>query len=177
MIIWRKYDEYIEVSNYGDVRRIDTKRKYKLLDNGKGYKCVNIKRVKNGKVIYNLREYVHRLVVFTFIGDIDENHEVNHIDFNKSNNHICNLEIVTRAENMRHNLIHNRVNTSKANDATRRPICVYDKLNNKTHYFKDTKEASLFFGYNRSRFSHLLTFRNGESNRFKVTDWRISNDQ
>lgn len=49
--------------------------------------------------------FVHRLVVFTF-GDkngnqyIDDNSDVDHIDENKTNNNINNLEIITHKENM-----------------------------------------------------------------------------
>lgn len=45
--------------------------------------------------------FVHRLVAQLFIGDIS-NLEVNHIDGNKVNNNVYNLEICTHAENMSH---------------------------------------------------------------------------
>lgn len=45
---------------------------------------------------------VHRLVAGTFF-DVDiEEYEVNHIDGDKTNNHISNLEICNRSENMKH---------------------------------------------------------------------------
>ena len=45
---------------------------------------------------------VHRLVVENFIGSIPEKMEVNHIDYDRANNHVENLEIVTHLENVRH---------------------------------------------------------------------------
>lgn len=45
---------------------------------------------------------VHRLVVEAFIGEIPEKMEVNHLDGNKINNDISNLEICTRSDNMLH---------------------------------------------------------------------------
>lgn len=45
---------------------------------------------------------VHRLVVEAFTGEIPEGLVVNHLDGNKQNNHISNLEICTPAENMQH---------------------------------------------------------------------------
>ena len=45
---------------------------------------------------------VHRLVVEHFIGSIPCDKEVNHIDYDRTNNHISNLEIVSHLENVRH---------------------------------------------------------------------------
>lgn len=64
-------------------------------------------RVNKGYLIValvnnNIRKhhYVHRLVMSAFHGD--SNLEVNHIDGNKDNNCIKNLEYVTKQENMNH---------------------------------------------------------------------------
>jgi len=44
----------------------------------------------------------HRLIVETFIGKIPKKMEVNHMDGDKHNNCLNNLEIVTRHENLIH---------------------------------------------------------------------------
>lgn len=63
-----------------------------------GYKEVNLYLETNKRKMF----YVHRLVVANFIGPIDDGYEVNHIDGDKSNNFIDNLEIVTASENRKH---------------------------------------------------------------------------
>lgn len=50
----------------------------------------------NGRV---KREYVHKLVAQSFLGEIPKNHVINHIDGVKVNNKLSNLEIVSRKQN------------------------------------------------------------------------------
>lgn len=50
----------------------------------------------------NRQERTHRLVAEAFIGEIKDGYEVNHIDGNKLNNNLSNLEIVSHLENMQH---------------------------------------------------------------------------
>lgn len=108
--IWDSY----EVSNLGTVRSVDrinsfvgrnqsgsyeTKQLIKgknlvaMTDNG-GYKYVNLS--KNGKYI---SAKVHRIVAETFIENPDKKPAVNHINENKADNSVSNLEWVTVKEN------------------------------------------------------------------------------
>ena len=63
-----------------------------------GYLSVYVKN-KDGKYRYC---YVHRLVAQAFIPNPENKKEVNHLDGNKLNNCVDNLEWVTREENIRH---------------------------------------------------------------------------
>lgn len=65
-------------------------RKMKIYKNNVGYNAVKI----SGKHLY-----VHRLVYRTFVGVIPSNMEINHIDHNKDNNSLENLELLTHSEN------------------------------------------------------------------------------
>src|SRR5574344_120307 len=87
------YENYF-VSNFGNVKHND---KIKSQFNNRGYKCVDL--YKN-----NQRKHfkVHKLVYMTFIVEYNYKLDINHIDGNKENNNINNLEVCTRKENLEH---------------------------------------------------------------------------
>lgn len=101
--IWKKvrgFENY-EVSNYGKVKSLNYKRtgKEKLLSLGKdidGYLFVHL--WKNG-FVKSFR--INRLVYMTFVGEIPEDIQVNHIDEDKENNRVENLNLMTCKENIR----------------------------------------------------------------------------
>ena len=53
-------------------------------------------------IIRGKQPYVHRLTALAWIGPIPERWEINHLNFNRSDNRPDNLEIVTRSQNMSH---------------------------------------------------------------------------
>ena len=65
-------------------------RKIKIYKNNVGYSVVTIGRK---------HLYIHRLVYRTFVGVIPSNKEINHIDHDKNNNSLENLELLTHSEN------------------------------------------------------------------------------
>ena len=98
MEIWKKITNFenYEVSNYGNVRNKKT-NKYLKKENTKGYLRISLS--KNGKV---KRFQIHRLVALNFIENLQNKKCVNHIDGNKFNNCVSNLEWCTHSENELH---------------------------------------------------------------------------
>ena len=79
--------------------------------NHKGYHVV---RLYHNNIQYDMS--VHRLVALTFIQNPYKKEQVNHIDGNKSNNSIYNLEWSTNYENMQHAIKHGLTNHLKGVD-------------------------------------------------------------
>ena len=79
----------------GIVKKGHTPKQHKDKD---GY--LHVQLICNEKKKRKLR--VHRLVLEAFVGFCPKGMECNHIDGNKSNNHLSNLEWVTPEENIRH---------------------------------------------------------------------------
>ena len=78
-----------------------------------GYMFVSL--YKNNKLH---SKKVHRLVAQAFIPNPDNKIEVNHIDENKTNNHVSNLEWMTHKENINHGTRNERA--SKSNTGKKR---------------------------------------------------------
>ena len=94
---------YIEVNNLGTV--VKNKKGVPLLfrQDSDGYYFIRVHW--GGKKKPTSRTYqrrVHRLVAETFIDNPNNYKEVNHIDGNKHNNSVKNLEWCTRSHNVKH---------------------------------------------------------------------------
>ncbi|MED1287338.1 HNH endonuclease [Bacillus mycoides] len=101
---WRSvigYEGEYEISNYGRVKSLKNNREkiLKTFKGHRGYERINLMKHRKLKQVF-----VHRLVAEAFIEVIKEGLYVNHIDGNKTNNRVENLEIVTQRENVRHSI-------------------------------------------------------------------------
>jgi hypothetical protein len=84
------------ISNYGNVKNIITNKLLRIKEKD-GY--IGISLIKN-----DIRKSfkIHRLVALAFIENPENKCDVNHKDKNKRNNHVSNLEWMTRKENNIH---------------------------------------------------------------------------
>lgn len=113
--VWKDVAGYAgvyQVSNLGRVRSVYRTVKY---SDGRKYvyegKIIKPTKNKNrGNYLYVTLSYnqkrvfksLHRLVAETFIKNVGDKPEVNHIDGDKGNNKVSNLEWVTSKENSEH---------------------------------------------------------------------------
>lgn len=91
----------------GDIWSHRNKKFLKPSKSKKGYLHVTL--TKDNKR-YDYR--VHRLVTMTYLDNEENKPQVNHIDGNKLNNYISNLEWVTAEENIEHAKTHNLFKTT-----------------------------------------------------------------
>jgi len=96
-------DKYIVQSN-GVVYSLYSNKELNQTDNGRGYFNVKLQlplSETNGIKKYKTC-YIHRLVAQAFIDNPEELPQVNHIDGNKANNSVENLEWCTALQNTQH---------------------------------------------------------------------------
>lgn len=100
MEIWKAvkgYEGLYLISDKGRVKNAITGKILSPQNNSMGYFRVELWSGRRGK-----RKYVHRMVAEAFLPNPHSKAEVNHKDFNPSNNNAENLEWVTSSENTRH---------------------------------------------------------------------------
>jgi hypothetical protein len=107
-----------------------------------------------GVVLSGKSKEVHRLVAYHFIDDtIDKTMDINHIDFDTTNNSVSNLEIITRRENITHSVKAER-NLNNVPDKALHYIC--SKLEEgRTDYSALVQETNALF--NLTIFNNYIT--------------------
>lgn len=148
--IWKNmknFEGLYEVSNNGKIRN-SRKKILKTTLNHNGYVIVYLS--KNSK---KYAKKVHRLVAETFIPKIEGKKQVNHIDGNKQNNNVLNLEWCDASENIKHayknKLYEKQRNMAKrklSEHSTARTVNQLDLEGNFIKKWDCIKEAGMFFG-------------------------------
>lgn len=112
--IWKEVpgleDRYL-ISNFGNIKNI---RRNKFLNPGLGAGGYPRVDLTTGKGTHkNFR--VHTLVAMAFLGYEQHNGEltIDHIDFDKTNNHVDNLRLITLRDNSLRNSLKNPTKSSK----------------------------------------------------------------
>lgn len=145
---WKRIDLYPDylISPKGDIYSLKKRRllKQKIQSNGYYAVCVFDKYGKEKTVL------VHRLVAMAYIPNPENKPQINHIDGNKQNNHVSNLEWVTGSENQKH-AYRNGLNKfdevdwenlKKLHEKRKKPVVKIDRFTNKIlAKYESIKEA------------------------------------
>ena len=165
--IWKDiigYEGIYQVSNLGNVKSFHNSK----INNGfvlkpskskKGYLIVYLSK---NSIMKSIK--IHRLVAIAFIENKSNKPQVNHINGNKTDNNVNNLEWVTNSENMLHAYSNGLMFFSEK----RRNSLNKKVIDNKTgKIFNSAKDASNFIKMNYQTFCSQLNGSRNNNTTFK----------
>ena len=119
--IWKDikgYEGLYKISNYGEIWGCKYKETLKTNLHHSGYMNVTLCKNSQRKTLI-----VHRLVALNYIPLVDGKNCVNHIDEDKTNNRVDNLEWCTYKENNNYGTFKERmINTRKTSEAWKKSV-------------------------------------------------------
>ena len=151
--------EKYEVSNLGKVRNIKSGIMLKPWFTKDGY-------LRHCLYKHNKRKnlLLHRIIATAFIDNPDEKPCVNHIDENKLNNDLSNLEWCTARENLIHG-----TRTKRAAEKCFKKVIQLDLNDNVLNEFESMKQAGQETGTSASHISHCCNGKRKSAGGYK---WR-----
>lgn len=161
-IIYNEQETNYSISDKGEVRK-DANNYIMKLQIQQGYKHVTLQINKKAK-----RFRVHRLVAEAFIPNPENKPYVNHIDGNRQNNLVENLEWVTPAENTQH-----AVSSGLMLPTRERSVVQFDLDGNKIAEFPSLREAARQTNSNDEKICVCCQLQREQHNGFQ---WRYKNE-
>lgn len=120
--MWKSFNDQYIISDKGEVKNLKTNHLLKGELNSKGYKRVSIK---------GNRYFVHRLVALLFIDNPNNLPQVNHINGNKLDNFVENLEWCTNQYNNTHSYKNGRT-SGRTKLSKKNVMFIKSSIDNKT---------------------------------------------
>ena len=144
MEVWRQIEKYpnYDASSEGRIRNRKTGRILKTNTSETGYE-----RLSLSKNSHQTTERVHRIIADTFIDGDHTGLDVNHIDGDKSNNCIDNLEFCTRQENIQH-----AFRTGLSHGSRKKAVRIIET----GEEFDSTNECAIAIGADRTQIKDCL---------------------
>lgn len=161
-IIYNEQETNYSISDKGEVRK-DANNYIMKLQIQQGYKHVTLQINKKAK-----RFRVHRLVAEAFIPNPENKPYVNHIDGNRQNNLVENLEWVTPAENTQH-----AVSSGLMLPTRERSVVQFDLDGSKIAEFPSLREAARQTNSNDEKICICCQLQRKQHNGFQ---WRYKNE-
>ena len=139
-------------------------------------------RTKNGYYKITLhengmcrQEYVHRIIALTFLANVGLR-EVNHIDGNKANNMVSNLEWVSSSKNKIHAYKNGLMTPTKNKRRTSKKLMQTDIAGNVVACFSTQEEAALATGVQRQNISKVITGKRNHAGGYRWKYKELSNE-
>lgn len=178
--VWRTYPEYpfIQANQFGEIRTIDRtitdengrKRfvKGRLLKQhiNKANSYVYVSFNVNGK---SISRRSHRIVASCFLPNPDNLPEVNHIDCNRANNAVDNLEFCTRQYNNAYKEKFG-ISSKEAAKAQRKPLYAVNLKTGKVLQFESRSEVVRQLGVNQAHVNDVLAGRRNQTGGYWFTE-------
>lgn len=177
--IWltTKHNINYEVSNYGNIRNLKTKRILKPSISNKGYYMISLSN-KSHAHTYT----IHKLVLEHFKLCKSKDMVCNHIDGDKLNNNINNLEWTTQKYNINHawnnkrceNIVNSaKINIIKAFSSKMKSVNQFDNNENLINRFISIRNAELVTGIDNGAISKCCNNKRKSAGGYI---WKYSND-
>lgn len=160
--IYENYETDYSVSTEGEVRK-DTTNYILSQSSQQDYKFVTL--LIKGK---QKRMRVHRMVALTFLDNPENKPYVNHINGNRSDNNITNLEWVTPSENTQH-----AVDTGLMNNGRKKAVIQYNLNGDRMATFESASEAARQTGGSQSKITMCCRRQRESANDYQ---WRYFDD-
>jgi hypothetical protein len=162
------YEGLYEVSNYGRVKCLSNSatRKEKILKpqiQRDGYNRVTLSKKGQKK-----RVPIHRLVAIAFIPNPLQKEQVNHLDADKLNNKLTNLQWATRKENIAHAIA---LGLMKKNN---KAVIATHLDTGEQHQFESQSEASRKHCVSMNNIYNVLQGKTSHINRWKFEHSQVS---
>jgi len=166
--IWKDivgYEGKYQISSLGNIRSLRYNggnhiRNLVPNDNGHGYLSIALCDGEGKRKLF----YIHRLVADAFLDNTDNLPQVNHLDHDRKNNSVDNLEWCSVRDNLLYGTTHSRsVETLRATYPSRKAVAQYDSLGNLVEIYGSAREAARKTGLNSSSISRCC------NNKMKTT--------
>lgn len=163
------YENLYQVSNTGKIKSLLNNKNQIMKQSIHSCGYYKITLLKDKK--YHTK-YVHRLVAIAFVPNPDNKSQVNHIDGNKLNNNVSNLEWVTPSENQLHAIkLHLREPSPMTNkkgilNHNSKPIIQLTLDGRFVKCWDCISDAAKYYGVNPTNISNAVCGRHKTSNGF-----------
>jgi hypothetical protein len=163
--IWKdipNYEGLYQASNLGFIKNVKTNRVLKPRVDKNGY-FKHILYIKGVPKEFR----THRLIALTFIENPDNLPQVNHVDEDKQNNCVDNLEWVDAKTNNNHASRNKRIAIGVRNSSKKKPVNQYDLNGNFIKTWESLREIERELNIGHSNLSLAIKQKNGIMKNYK----------